>query len=114
MAELAVVLPVIVLLVLAVLQVGVVARDHLVVHHAAREAARRAAVAPTATEARAGAMAATSSLDRGRLTVALSGGRTSGELVTARVEYRAATDVPLVGALVGDVHLAAEVTMRVE
>ncbi len=112
--ELTLVLPVVVMAMLAVVQIGLVAHDQLVLWHAARESARAAAVAPDQATARSAAAAASPTLDPARLSVDLSGGSTTGELVTASLTYRAATDVPVVGRLVGDVSLVAQVTMRVE
>lgn len=109
--ELALGLPVVCLGVLLVLQLALVGRDAVLVHHAAREAARAAAVEPRASAARAGALASTTALDPHRLDVALS--RRAGR-VTAEVRYRAVTGLPLVGALVPDPELAAAVTMREE
>lgn len=112
-AEMALALPVIVLVALALVQVGLVVRDQVLVVHAAREAAREAAVtddpaAPVAAGLRA------SSLKRTMLTVEVSGRRVRGGRITARVSYRAVTDVPLVGPLVPDLKLQAVATMRVE
>lgn len=112
--ELVLVLPVVVMAMLAVVQIGLVAHQYLVVWHAARESARAAAVAPDQQTARTAALAAGTALDPARLTVALEGGTSTGELITSSLTYRAATDVPVVGRLVGDVTLRAEVTMRVE
>jgi Flp pilus assembly protein TadG len=111
--ELALLLPVVVLMLLAVVQVGLVVRDQVLVTHAAREAARAAAVDPRPEAARQGAEAA-ARLDRGRLTVELSGATEPGARLTATVRYRSPTDVPLIGPLVGDRLLVAEATMRVE
>ncbi len=111
--ELALMLPVIVLFALVVAQAGLVAKDLLLVNHAAREGARAAAVNPTQGAAAAGASGA-SSLGADRMSVSLSGGRSEGDLATTTVVYRSPTNVPLVGALVGDVTIRAEVTMRVE
>jgi len=109
--ELALGLPVVCLVVLLVLQLALVGRDALLVHHAAREAARAAAVEPSAPAARAGALAATTALDPHRLEVGL---RRSAGRVTADVRYRAVTGLPLVGALIPDPELTAAVTMREE
>jgi Flp pilus assembly protein TadG len=111
--EFALVLPVLVLFSLIVVQAGLVAKDQLLVHHVAREAARAAAVDPTAAAARAGATSA-SNLDDGRMSVLLVGGSDRGDKATATVTYQSPTNVPLVGRLVGDVMLSASVTMRVE
>lgn len=111
--ELALVLPLAVLMALIVVQLGVVAKDLLLVHHAAREAARAAAVEPTQAAARAAAVGSTS-LDPGRVSVSLEGGGSTGDRTTAIVVYRAPTSVPLIGPLLPDVTLRAGVTMRVE
>lgn len=107
-------LPVLVLTMLAVVQIAVISHRYLVLWHAARESARAAAVAPDPVTARAAAWAAAPSLDPNRLTVTLDGGTTTGDLITSTLTYRAATDVPVVGRLVDDVMLTADVTMRVE
>jgi hypothetical protein len=111
--ELALVLPLVVGLLLAIVQAGVLARDQILVTHAAREAVRAAAVdddpaaAPRAAE-QAGPLAAdrldTDVVERGEV-----GGR-----VRVVVRYRAPTRIPLVGAFVDDVVLDAAATMRVE
>jgi Flp pilus assembly protein TadG len=111
--ELALVLPVVVLLALAVAQVAVVAVDAVLVHHAAREAARAAAVDPQ-TAVAVDAARGSAGLSSDRLAVDLAGGRTAGDTLTVTVVYTAATDVPLVGRLVGDVTLRSGVSIRVE
>jgi Flp pilus assembly protein TadG len=108
--ELALALPLLALLGLALLQVGLVARDQVLLTHAAREAAREAAVGG---DARAGALGG-SNLAADRLAVRTTGGGGAGTRVTAELTYRSPTDVPVVGRLVGDVRLRATVTMRVE
>ena len=111
--ELALVLPLVVLFALIGVQLGLVAKDVVLVHHAAREGARAAAVEPVVGAARA-AVVGSSSLDAARFEVGLSGGTARGESVTVTVRYRSPTNVPLIGALVPDVDLGASVTMRVE
>jgi Flp pilus assembly protein TadG len=106
--ELALGLPLLVLVALATLQVGLVARDRLAVQLAAREAARAAAVSPAASVARAAAERATSLRP---LDVAL---RDDGRTVTVTVRAIEHTDVPMVGAMLPDVHLEATVTMAIE
>lgn len=106
--ELALALPVVVMALLLVLQVALLARSQVLVVHAAREGARAAAVGEPADAT------ATPGLVGGRVAVHRRGGHAPGELVTVAVAYRAPTDVPLVGALLGDVDLRAAVTMRVE
>jgi hypothetical protein len=108
-------LPLVVLLLLAVLQVVVVGRDQLAVVQAAREGARAGALAAdpgvAASSARAAARAAVPGLVGARLRVGVA---VSSDAVRVTVDYDMPTDVPLAGALVGDVHLSATVVMRRE
>lgn len=109
--ELALGLPVVCIGVLLVLQLALVGRDAVLVTHAAREAARAAAVEPTGPSARTGAVAASSALDPARLDVRL---RRSGGRVTVEVGYRSITGLPLVGALIPDPDLHGQATMLEE
>jgi Flp pilus assembly protein TadG len=109
--ELALALPLVFVVLLAAVQVVLVSRDQLAVVHAAREGARAAAVAAQpAAEGVKAAMSA-SGLDRARLSASVAD---DGTRVTVAVRYRSATDVPLVGALIGDVTVVGTATMRVE
>src|SRR5690349_17964564 len=98
---------------LAVVQVGLIVRAQVLVTHAAREAARAAAVDADPDAADRAATEA-STLDAHRMSVQVSGRDGPGSHVHVEVTYREPTDVPLVGALVGDLSLHAEATMRVE
>ena len=111
--ELALVLPLVVALLLAAVQVGLIVRDQVLVVHAAREAAREAAVDPDPAAARRAAVDG-SGLRASRLRVTLTGRGAPGSRVRVEVRYRAATDVPLVGAALGELTLTSVVTMRVE
>jgi Flp pilus assembly protein TadG len=111
--ELALVLPLVVALLLAAVQVGLIVRDQVLVVHAAREAAREAAVDPDPAAARRAA-AEGSGLRASRLRVEVTGRGAPGSRVRVEVRYRAATDVPLVGALLGEVTLSGAAAMRVE
>jgi Flp pilus assembly protein TadG len=111
--ELALVLPLVVVVLLVVVQVGLVARDQILVVHAAREAAREAAV-DAAADAPHRAAVDGSGLAPDRLAVASTGRGGAGSRVRVEVRYRAPTDVPLVGAALGDLILEAAATMRVE
>lgn len=111
--ELALVLPLILLLLLLLAQVGLVVRDQILVVHAAREAAREAAVDPS-PEAPRRAAAASSGLDPARLEVEVTGRGQPGSRVRVVARYRSALAVPLVRAAVDDLRLEASATMRVE
>jgi Flp pilus assembly protein TadG len=111
--ELALLLPVVVLLLLAVLQVGLLGRDVLLVAHASREAARAAAVDADPSVARRAAIAS-SGLPADRVAVRVTGRHGPGSRVRVIGTYRAPTSVPIVGRLLGDRTLQSAVTMRVE
>jgi Flp pilus assembly protein TadG len=111
--EVALLLPLVATMLLGVVQVGLVVRDQVLVTHAAREAARAAAVDPRAAVAREGAEAG-ARLDPTRLEVDLGGSAEPGGRLTVTVRYRSPTTVPLVGQLLGDRLLTASATMRVE
>lgn len=111
--ELALLLPVVLLLLLAVIQVGLVARDVVLVTHASREAARAAAVDGDPGAARRAALGS-SGLDGDRLRTEVTGRQGPGSRVRVELIYRIPTVVPLVGALVGDHTVRTSASMRVE
>ncbi len=108
--ELALLLPFVALVLLAVIQVGLVVRSRILVTHAAREGARVAAVGGSDGEVRR-AVAVAGDLPIHRLDVEI---RRSGGVATVTVSFRDPTDVPLVGSLVGDAEMQAVATMRLE
>lgn len=107
--ELALVLPLVVMAMLALVQVGLVVRDRLAVIHAAREAAREASVDPDPKRAVA---AARRTLPGAEVEVAAR--PAVGEPISVVVSYRSITDLPLVGVLFPDPMLRSRVVMRVE
>jgi hypothetical protein len=107
------VLPLVALVALALVQVGLVVRAQVLVTHAAREAARTAAVDADPAAARRAAEAG-APLDPARLDVEVHDRGDPGTRVRVEVRYTAPTDVPLVGSLIGDPVLTATATMRVE
>jgi hypothetical protein len=107
--ELALVLPLVVFALLAILQVGLVVRDQVAVVHAAREAARAASVDPDSSRA---VGAAKRVLKDAQVDV---GSRPKvGEPIAVEVRYHDRTDLPLVGPLFPDLDLHARAVMRVE
>lgn len=111
--ELALSLPLIFLLLMALLQVAVIAREHIQLTHAAREAAREAAVSDNRSNPRRAAVAR-SQLDPNHLKVEVTGQRQGSRRVRAKLTYEVPTKVPVVGILVPDVTLEAEAAMRRE
>lgn len=111
--EVALLLPFVAVLLLGVVQVGLVVRDQVLVVHAAREAARAAAVDPAEGAARDAAEAATA-LAPARLDIAVSPRGEVGSRVSVTVTYASPTVVPVVGRLLADVTVTARATMRLE
>ena len=107
--ELALLLPVLVVLLLGMLQVALVGRDQLAVELAAREAARAAAVSAQPVAA-AGATA--------RRVIALQpldvDVRVGGDTVTVTVRHSSSTDVAIIGHVISDVEVQATATMVLE
>jgi Flp pilus assembly protein TadG len=111
--ELALVLPLVVFLLLTLVQGGLLVRDQILVTHAAREAARAAALDDDIAAMEAAATSA-GPLHADRMQVDISGRHGAGSQFTVRVTYRAPTNVPLVGQLLGDFALHASASMRAE
>lgn len=108
--EFALVLPLVLMLLLGLLQVGLVVRDQLLVSSAAREAAREAAVSKDMARIEAAAARAAPNLN---LDVKVNRGRQRGDAVGVVVRA-SATPVPLVGRIVAGRRLTASATMRME
>jgi len=107
--ELALALPFVAVLLLAVAQVLVVAHGQLAVEHAAREAARQAAVGAAPSDARRAAAGAGLPSGAQATVRHLDGG-----LVEVTVRRRLVTDVPLVGPLTPDLDLVGRAAFRRE
>ena len=113
--ELALVLPLALTMALALLQVGLLAKDSLVVVQAAREGAREAAVTSDNDRVRQAALRGGGGLasERTEVDVERTGGM--GDPVTVRVRYRTPLLVPFVEWLFPDeVLLSSAATMRQE
>jgi len=111
--EAALAVPLVAFVALALLQGALVVRDQLLVIHAAREAAREAAVSADPREVETVARGATG-LYPGRLRVTMGRRGGPGSRVRVDLTYQSVTEVPLVGRLVGDPTLHSGATMRVE
>jgi len=109
--ELAVIIPIVVLLILLSIQVAVVLRDRVLVVHAARAAGRAVIVDPQVS-------AAAQALQQqgppiSSATVTLSGGTSGGSLATVTVRMRA-TRVPIVGRVVASTVLQERLVVMIE
>lgn len=107
--ELALVVPLVLVLLLGVVQVTVVAAEQLAVWHAAREGARAAAVAAAPLDAATAAAHATTGLEPLDVTAVVAGG-----MVSVTVAHTDGTEIPVIGALLPSVTLRATVRMALE
>lgn len=113
--EFALVLPLVLSMVLALLQVGILVKDQLVLEGVARAGAREAAVNRDDEAVRESAIEAAASLEPSGLEVVIEREGEVGSAVTVRVTYRDDPVVPVVGWLFPDqVDLSAAATMRQE
>ena len=113
--EFALVLPLVLVVALALVQVGLLARDRLLVEAAARAGARAAAVEADDAAIRAAALAAAPSLDQSASAVQVDRLGTQGDPVTVTIAYDEPIRVPLIGWLFGaSVEMSAAATDRQE
>ncbi len=113
--EFALLLPILLLLLLALVQVGVIARDSLVLTQASRAGAREAAVQGSSDSVEEAVRAAAVGLDPARIDVDATWSGARGAPVTVAVTY----DAPIASLLAGwllpeSVSLRASATMRQE
>lgn len=108
--EFALVLPLVLILILGLLQVGVLVRDQILVLGAAREGVREAIVTPDRSAITAAASSAAPGLE---LNVHVSRGTERGEPAEVNVSA-APAQLPLVGEIVSGMTLKASATMRIE
>jgi Flp pilus assembly protein TadG len=108
--EFALVLPIVLILILGLLQVGVLARDQIMVLGAAREGVREAIVTPDQGAITSAARGAAPGLN---LNVQINRGTERGD--PAKVDVSAPpAKLPIVGEIVGGLTLKASATMRME
>ena len=113
--EFALVLPLVLVVVLALVQVGLLVRDRLLVEAAARAAVRAAAVQDDPDAITSAALAAAPGLDPAQASVETTRVGERGSPVTVRFVYEETFRVPLVGWLVGSgVMLTADAAARQE
>lgn len=119
LVELALVVPVLLLLVLGIFEFGRLLNAYMTVQHACREGARLGMLGATDAEIEAVvASTAAVSLDTTRLTVGVSppiSARTSGVVMTVSVTYTFEVVVPLIDRILGaSVPITSNLSMRVE
>jgi Flp pilus assembly protein TadG len=113
--EFALVLPLVLVLILGLVQVGLIARDRLLVEAAARAGARAAAIQDDAEAIQDAALAAAPGLSEAAVSVDVSRSGSRGDPVAVRVSYVDEIRVPFVSWLMGtSVSLSASSTVRQE
>jgi Flp pilus assembly protein TadG len=113
--EFALVLPLLLMMTLALVQVALVARDRLLVEAVVRAGARQAALEADHAAIRAAALAAGPGLDPAALTIGVTRHGSVGDPVTVEVRYAEAIRVPFVDWLFRDsVEIVAAATDRQE
>lgn len=112
--ELALVLPLVVVVSLGVVAVGLIMRDRIALTHATREAARAAVIDPTLGAVRSAADRS-GGLDPSRLAVSVnSAGAGDRRTATVILGYRPSDRVPIVGWLISRVRMNEQLTVGVE
>jgi Flp pilus assembly protein TadG len=113
--EFALVLPVLLTLCLALVQIGLLARDQLLLVQAARAGSRQAVVDPEDGPVRSAVLQAAPGLDPTRVEVTVDRTGGLGQPVEVTVGYEATIAVPLAGVFFpSEVSLEASTAMRQE
>jgi Flp pilus assembly protein TadG len=118
LVETALVLPVLLLILTAIIDFGLLFNNYLLVGNASREGARKASVGGTDTEVISTIHNSTTTLDPAKLKISISpgeSGRNSGDAVTVKVAYEYGMITPFMAAILpGPFQLEAGTTMRCE
>jgi TadE-like protein len=109
--EVALAVPLLVIIMLFGVQIALVVRDQIATIAAAREAVRAVVVADGKVGAADAAVSKTVALMPSRRSVRV---RVNSGLATATVTYRSPTDLPLVGIFIPDITVHATATMALE
>lgn len=113
--ELAILLPVLLLILLGILEFGRVFSSYMIITHASREGARVGAVGGSDLDVQNTVSNNTATLDSTNMTVTILDGGNRGEPFTVKVGYDIKLVTPLIGVIVGDpLHMEAETSMRIE
>ena len=107
--ELALVMPVVVIFMLLILQVGLVVREQIALIHACGAAARAASIADSPSEAASSVFSASSFGDAAEITVATNDG-----MVTVDVVFDHPTNLAIVGFFLPDITLRATATYQLQ
>jgi len=118
MVEMALILPVLILMIFGTVEFGRIYASYLMVNNAAREGARFAAVGATDAQITTLIMQRSSALDETQMTVTITppdGSRVRAQGVQVDVVYPVRVYAPVISNIIGDPYLvSAQVIMRVE
>lgn len=119
LAEFAIILPILLLVVMGIFQFGLLFNAYLTIENVSREGARVGVTGGSDAEINSAVLSYASALDPGRLTVTVTpgeAGRDPGETLTVKVTYNYELSVPIINSLFenGEVVLSAQTSMRVE
>lgn len=115
--ELAILLPVLMLILMGILEFGRIFSAYMIISHASREGARTGSVGGSDIEIIAAVQGTSPTLDLSNMTITIStpAGRDRGDPLTVKIDYDVDLMVPLLGNVVGDpVSMDAETTIRIE
>lgn len=107
--EIALVMPVVVVFMLLILQVGLVVREQIALIHACGAAARAASISDSPSAAASSVFSASSFGDRAGIAVTTKNG-----LVTVDVVFNHPTDLAIVGLFLPDLTLRASATYQLQ
>jgi len=116
--EMALILPLLLLLLFGVIEMGRIGYAYITVSNAARAGGRVATIGATDSEINSSIQNAATSLDQGSLTIDITptqGLRLSGQGVTVEVAYPVQLVIPLISNIIPNpVIVSANITMRME
>lgn len=118
LVEMALVLPILILILMGIIEFGRVLNAYLIITNASREGARYAAIHNTDAQIQTTVSNLTTTLNQSDISVTISPSyayRTSGTAVTVTVGYSVDIITPIMSAVIPNPYpLSAQTTMRVE
>ncbi|MDP4178438.1 MAG: TadE/TadG family type IV pilus assembly protein [Bacillota bacterium] len=118
LVEFAIVLPILLLIVMGIAELGMILNSYLTIQNISREVARLGSVGATDTDIQNIISSNSTNLNQQNLVVSLApvaGARNSGDTITAVVTYDYHLTVPIIsGILKNDVVIKTQTSMRIE
>ncbi len=117
LVEFALILPILLLVVMAILQFGLMLNSYLTIENASREGARAGIIGSSDDEIEQLIISTSPNLDPSKLTVSITPKeeyRKSGDTLTVIVSYNYELVVPIISSIVENAVLNGQTSMRVE